>query len=567
MNRKKTVNVSRRDFLKNGAVAGFGAATLAGCDEQGAPSQQDWDRVVDIVVLGAGAAGLPAAIRASDLGASVIILEENTDVGGHAIISGGNIRLGGGTSIQKKYGVEDSPDLVYMENTRPDHPQTRYNDREIARAFADAAAQTFDFLVANGVKFVDAPPAIQAIDGMLTPRSHTTIKWSDDLKETINGTNGSGLMRALEQSARTKGVEILLQHGATSIVRENPGSGRVIGVTATNLSDNTAVSIKARKAVIAATGGSSSNLFVRTIYDPRLSEEYQVGCEPYSRQSGDAEQMGMAIGASLGGTAIQTTEGRSAIQKTRWIGCRYGYARWNPDSPVFERAGASGILVRNYQDAILVNQLGQRFYNEMVAGFVRTAENDYKNAYDYIAAALGSVQWRENGVLKRLGGPIWAVFDADAAERERWVLEPPFVDPNGYFFSGDTLAELAEKIESPYQKFSMPPVNLQATVARYNSFVDIGRDPDFGKPAPQYRIQTPPFYAAWATPILHDTYAGLRVNGKFQVRDVVGKTIPGFYCAGESAGGFALHGLGRATAGGYIAGTNAADESVTDDQV
>ena len=106
----------------------------------------------------------------------------------------------------------------------------------------------------------------------------------------------------------------------------------------------------------------------------------------------------------------------------------------------------------------------------------------------------------------------------------------------------------------------MSPQALEATVARYNSFVDGGDDPDFQKPAPKYKIQKPPFYAAWATPILHDTYAGLRVNEKYQVVDMMGQPIPGFYCAGESAGGFALHGLGRATVGGYIAGTNAAKE-------
>jgi hypothetical protein len=271
----------------------------------------------------------------------------------------------------------------------------------------------------------------------------------------------------------------------------------------------------------------------------------------------------MAIGASLGGTAIQTTEGRTVIQKTAYIGCRYGYARWNPASPFFHAARASGIAVATYQDVILVNQLGQRFYNEMVSELERNAGNDCKNYYDYVAAALGSAIVTENGVQKRTGGPIWAIFDADAARREKWTLRPPFIDPDGYFYSADTLSELAAKIRSPYQKLSMPPANLVATVARYNSFVDRGNDPDFGKPTPQYKIQTPPFHAAWATPILHDTYAGLRINGKFQVLDVFGKVIPGFYCCGESAGGFALHGLGRATAGGYIAGTHAAAETIS----
>ena len=269
----------------------------------------------------------------------------------------------------------------------------------------------------------------------------------------------------------------------------------------------------------------------------------------------------MAIGASLGGTALQNREARSAIQKTAYIGCRYGYARWNPASPFFHMAKASGIAVATYQDVILVNQQGQRFYNEMVAQTERTPSTGCMNYYDYVAAALASAIVTRNGVTKRTGGPIWAIFDADAAKRERWVLKPPFIDPDGYFYSADTLSELAARINSPWQKFSMPLANLVATVAKYNSFVDTGSDPDFGKPAPKYKIQTPPFYAAWATPILHDTYAGLRVNGKWQVLDIYGKVIPGFYAAGESAGGFALHGLARASGGGYIAGTNAAAET------
>jgi succinate dehydrogenase/fumarate reductase flavoprotein subunit len=97
-------------------------------------------------------------------------------------------------------------------------------------------------------------------------------------------------------------------------------------------------------------------------------------------------------------------------------------------------------------------------------------------------------------------------------------------------------------------------------VERYNSFVDLGADSDFGKPAPKHKIQTPPFYAAWATPVVHDTRAGLRINGRCQVIDMDGQVIPGLYCAGESAGGFNQHGMGRCTTQGYIAGMNAAAE-------
>jgi protoporphyrinogen oxidase len=95
-----------------------------------------WDREADIVVIGSGATGLPAAIVAQEAGSSVILVEAEKDIGGHAIISGGNIPLGGGTSAQKKHGIEDSPDLLFRDLTDwsvvgPNgFPDYRYNDRE-----------------------------------------------------------------------------------------------------------------------------------------------------------------------------------------------------------------------------------------------------------------------------------------------------------------------------------------------------------------------------------------------------------------------------------------------------
>ena len=115
-----------------------------------------WDREADVVVIGAGATGLPAAIAACEAGCSVILVEAEKDIGGHAIISGGNIPLGGGTSVQKKYGIADSPDLLFRDLTDwsvvgPNgFPDYRYNDREIIGAFADNSAATFEWLVAHG---------------------------------------------------------------------------------------------------------------------------------------------------------------------------------------------------------------------------------------------------------------------------------------------------------------------------------------------------------------------------------------------------------------------------------
>jgi succinate dehydrogenase/fumarate reductase flavoprotein subunit len=210
---------------------------------------------------------------------------------------------------------------------------------------------------------------------------------------------------------------------------------------------------------------------------------------------------------------------------------------------MFDRARASGLTILDWQDAILVNQTGKRFYNELESG------------YEYFSACLqdhGDTQKR-NG-----GGPIWAVFDSDAVVREDWDPNPPFVDLDGYFFKGDTLADLARNIDNEYQSGPMPADALEETVSRYNSFVDSGSDPDFGRPEMIHRIQTPPFYAAWSTPILHDSLTGLRTNPRAQVMDYDGQVIPGLYCSGESQGGFAQHGLGRCIVFGRIAGRDAA---------
>jgi succinate dehydrogenase/fumarate reductase flavoprotein subunit len=112
-----------------------------------------------------------------------------------------------------------------------------------------------------------------------------------------------------------------------------------------------------------------------------------------------------------------------------------------------------------------------------------------------------------------------------------------------------------------YQRKPMPGDALESTVTRYNSFVEQGKDIDFDKPAPKYKIATPPFHAAWAMPVIHDCRAGLRITAKCQVVDFSGKIIPGLYCSGETAGGFSLHGLARCAVQGRIAGRSAATDT------
>lgn len=564
-NHKAESHVTRRDFIKTTAGT-VGATAVGGVGASAAAAQQSgsvptWDLTADVVVVGAGAAGLPAAVRARDGGASVILVDANHDIGGHAMLSGGEVGLGGGTSAQRRFNIDDTPDKFYLEMTRPEHATTRYSDRALVRAFANVSVEAFEFLVENGVQFLPGRPDVEVEDGTATPCKIVVRPWSEDLRETINGSGGSGLVRALEKSARAKGVKILLQHRMVRIVREAPLSGRVLGVVATDLQTNRPVGIRATKAVIGCTGGSSSNVVIRTIFDPRLTEEYNAGGEPYTLQTGDTEQLGMAIGGSLGTTANDRTEAFVHLNKARFLGCRDGYMSWNPKGPMFSKAGGSGFTVADYQDVILVNVIGNRFYDETV-GRVRGKPEGGRVVYDYCAAALSSAVVNGPHGAERIGGPIWAIFDADAVRREKWDLRPPTVDVvNGFYFTADTLGGLANALKAnKHQKVPMRPETLQATVERYNGFVDAGKDGDFGKPAPKYKIQTPPFHAAWATPIIHDCMSGLRINDKCQVVDIFGQVIPGFYCAGESAGGFAIHGLARCIGTGYMAGTHAAAE-------
>ena len=585
------VRSTRGNLVGSGSVAGtIAAATANGASPpvaaQGMQANLEWSRETDVVVIGAGAMGLPAAIVAREAGASVIVLEAEHDIGGHAITSGGNVPLGGGTRAQKQHGIEDSPDLLFRDLTdwsvvEPNgFPDYRYNDHEIIRAFADNCVATYDWLVAHGVIFVDQAPDARggnAVGNSVPREMHAAVmhwpmvqtgKPADPAVQATTS-SGNGLMRPLEVAARHAGVEILLRHRMVALHREAPNAGRVLGVAVQT--DTSTFNIRARKAVFIATGGSTGNVNFRRMFDPRLTEEYcGLAGMPWSDQDASGEMAAMAIGASLWGLYNQAGEFGYSVTKPAAVGCQYGYQnlRWMPGSAVFDRARAIGLRVADWQDVITVNMLGHRFYDETGTGFTTNnynsinpyvpgsylnAKNIKYNPRNWLNAAMAGIGDGRNG-----GGPIWAIFDADAVAREHWVPAPPYVDLDaGFFFSADSIAELAGKIDTQFQRVKMPAENLTETVMRYNSFVDSGIDQDFGKPRPLHKIATPPFHAAWATPVIHDTRAGLRINAHCQVMDMHGQVIPGLYCGGESAGGFSQHGLARATCQGFIAGQHA----------
>ena len=165
---------------------------------------------------------------------------------------------------------------------------------------------------------------------------------------------------------------------------------------------------------------------------------------------------------------------------------------------MFPLAKATGLTVKDWQDMILVNQNGQRFWNEV------------DGSYKFFTAAMAY-----NGDKTKLngGGPIWAIFDADAVAR-REVEAQAAACRSGRLFLQRRYDRRAGRPGSRTRTRSSrcSGAVLQETVNRYNSFVAAGVDTDFKKPTPMHKIEKPPFYAAWATPILHDTLTGLRTN-------------------------------------------------------
>jgi hypothetical protein len=671
LQRKKAL--SRRDFFKSGVAAGVGAAVLSGAGETRAQGIQ-WNYEADVVVLGSGCMGLHAAIRARDLGASVLVVEANYDVGGMMVHSGGFVSLGGGDAIQARdragadpdglgltaplvppADLEDDPDLLFKDITdwsvidASGVARYRYNDRQQHRAWADNAPLTRQFQLANYVRFarIDGThfgggmSRARMAKAMLKLADKTDIKAGtlsaadrgDPEKELHSAFNpmritpglpgatvgapgwvygGFCLSRCLEFSAREKGIRFILNRHMDEIIREQQFSGRVLGIKASytprfdletgvrlesfwqngNTDERAAtIYIRAKKAVIVATGGHRNNRQIRTMFDPRLYGDVLEDAEgplvgPHS-QDASGIVAGMTIGANLAGMMQNYEHPQGSPRLGSTLATRDSGSSIFPGHPSFAFAKAKGIAIgaAGWAHVIAVNQVGKRFYSETAIPTSNAGNAQYPPGMQGTRKPFVATDWRNASTAQVKSqitrsfatdaalainegsqppdfqsGPVWAIFDDDAIKRAGWKVRYPYIaePPDEYFHKADTLAELAKKVMAhPCQ--TMPLKHLEATVARYNEMAAKGRDEDFEKPV-MHRIETPPFYAAWVPITIGDSFGGLRINGKAQVIDLWGKVIPGLYAGGEASGGGQQHGLGRASVHGYTAGTNAARE-------
>lgn len=681
--------VSRRDFVKTGAVAGVGAATGVGATDlstsgtalsQVSPADAiQWNYEADVVVIGAGCTGLPAAIRARDLGASVIVVDQNFDPGGKMLHSGAQVSFGGGDPLQlrdiagegdkegfvtapRQHSVEElteDADFLFRDHTdwsvmdAAAQAPYRYNERELHRAYADNCYATREFLMANYVRmgrisgthgngglsrarravcFLMEGATTDIKKGTVSKQdagvpsarsSHFAPRPMDDGAKVASPgarANGAALARPLEFAAREKGVQFILNRHMDEIIREQQFSGRVLGIRASysprhdpqtgarleslwqngNVDDRReTIFIRARKAIVIGAGGHGANPQFRSMFYPAWREPAFVssGWALLGPRGQDASGIiaGMRVGANLAGMQQNLSYG-STFHIPGILATRDSYTDMYPGHPTFSLRGSTGINLPNasFQHLIVVNQVGKRFFNELLipdrkggAAFpAGPAKGQPKSGLDHVqldwrnasAANIRATYAEPNSIHAALAmnegskapdyfsGPIWAIFDRAAVERDRWKIDAPFTSPtNGFFFKADTIEELAVKIKNGHEFQRVPLTYLAETVARWNSYVDKGSDPEFarGSDAPMHKIDTPPFYAATLYPVWHDSYGGLRINGHAQVIDMQGEPIPGLYAGGESSGGGNQHGLGRALVHGYIAGTNAAKERTT----
>jgi urocanate reductase len=596
--------VSRRSFVTAAALGGVAAAgALASSGASNARAIEStassislpdtWDYEADVVVLGAGGAGLPAACKAAVDGASVIVIESNWDTGGHSAVSEGNLHSGAGTDIQQKYGIVDSADQYYIDHTYGGLVVSRYNDRDYIRAIADNMVEAYDFIREEGVLVKDEEPTYSgtsAFDPDATGGSNCdTVKRQTLTDATTEGwesyrgkeESGIGITRPLERSARALGVQFLMNYHMDVIYRETSGEGRVMGVQASYTphtmpgsseplghlmtdgdieTTQQTVTVRANKGVVVCTGGSTGNLTLRTAFDPRLGPEFDgLAGMPFSDQDGSGELASMRIGASLGTMTSYDAHGGGQITMCKRVGCRYGYGSgFAKSSKVWPLVVANGVNL-DLDSMVIVNMLGQRCGNSDVLALGKY--ND--KTHDWYDTALASVVIDPDGDgnAVRYGGPLWAIFDQACADSHDWDMEQGTVDyDNGYCFKADTLEELAQKVVNKYyEDVKMDPNTLVETITNYNSYVDAGEDPEWGTIDHLVnKVETGPFYAAWAMPNLHDTHAGLRVNPAMQVVDILGEPIPGLYAAGECSAGSRAHGHGRVITAGYIAGRSAA---------
>lgn len=479
---------TRRELIQIGGMLAMAAGVPM---VSAAESQGKWNKTFDVIVIGSGGAGLAAAVTAAQEKARTVILEKMDIVGGNTRITGGAFNAVD-PEEQKKKGIEDSVEK-HAEQTLKGGDYR--GNVELVKEFTRRAPEAMQWLKSCGVEFA---PGVYQVYGGLWPRAHNTVK-----------PFGTGYIDALMDQCKKLNVPIELNSKVVRLVREQPLSGRVIGVEFTNKRGQTR-RYRAVKGVVIASGGFAANPAIRALYDPRL---FDLPTTNHKGATGDLIAPAQDIGAEVVGMDyIQLLPGGATTG--RFIGTV---------SPV--------------ENVIFVNKNGDRF----------VAEDQRR---DVVADAI----------LTSPNKIVFGIMDVNGYNGMKTGARKAF---DNAFKVGDavtapTLDELALKLQIPAE-------NLKKAVADYNKAVETKKDPLGRKPTVLVnKIEKAPFYCGRLTMAVHHTMGGIEINSKAQVMDRSQKPIPGLYAAGEVTGG--VHGTNRVGGNavaeiftiGRMAGQNAA---------
>lgn len=488
---KNRETVTRREFVKSTSLgigtATLGAALLGPSELAHAVTTQQlkWAKTMDVVVVGAGAAGFSAAIEAAKAGAKVLMLEKGQKVGGTTYRSAGVVLC--------PKTAEDA--AAYLKAVaHPEGSSDSYElDDEHALVWASEAVKNPDWL-----KSIGAPELRPLFKGWYDVPGQQNFISCMIGRGGIEGGGGAALIALMDAAATKLNIEKICEAPVVELVTRPGTDGPVvIGVIADIKGKKTA--IRALKGVILACGGFEAN--------PPLRKNY------------------LAAGLVTVAPATNTGDAISLTAKVEAAMWHLNNACMMPahEVPDIGEYTASAFAMLGGDSQIFVNKHGKRFMDECI------------HAYDMkcrIAAAYDPVRHEYPS------NPFWLVFDetrrlrgqagTGIPEKYRWSHDNSEEIRKGWILKADTIAELAKLMK-------LDPVTLEKTVNTYNQNGADEKDPEFGRTEGLTPITKGPFYALKTFPAVFSAGGGPRTNTRAQVLNVHGKVVPGLYAAGASS--------------------------------
>ncbi|MEZ5099989.1 MAG: FAD-dependent oxidoreductase [Thermoleophilia bacterium] len=445
----------------------------------------------DIVVVGAGTAGMPCAIEAALAGASVVVLEKADDVGGTLVLSAGQMSAAG-ARIGRERGIDDSPDRHYADVMALGHGK---GDPALVRLAVDQAPHTIDWLEELGFPFPrDVPVIYHGHEAYSVPRTY----WGRELGHSVLNVVRPRFLELVEAGR----IELRLGTPLLDLVVEG---GAVVGVRAEG--PDGPVELRARSVVL-ATGGYAAS---RALFDERHPGVHcLIGGHPTS--TGDGLLAAERVGAAFRG-AEHHLPTAGCVETVVGTGrCEFWESLANLH-PFYRKPRE-----------IHVNARGERFLRE----------------------DCWSPDERERALVAQ-GDRMWIVFDAAAVDEDDPLVLGWSHEMLVERAEAGEKAWVADDPRTLAVRAGIDPGGLERTVAAYNEAVRAGVDA-LGREHLANELGTPPWFALLVESGTVMGFGGVAVDGELRVTDADGRPIAGLYAAGEILGAAAL--MGDAYCGG-----------------